>query len=296
MILSMTGYGDARTTEDGVSYRVEIRCVNNRYFKASIKMPEQFQRFEADVDRLLRTRLVRGSITFSLRIADESPAAACRINTVLLDEYARQITAVCAKYGEARIDFSRLLDAPGVLQEPEIDESRLAAQFKIIESLAHRAMDSVIAMRRTEGEAISRDILERCAVLRSLVAAVQKRTPSVVGEYQKRLQTRVQQLLDGLEGVNIELHEDALAREVAIFAERCDVNEELSRLASHLDQFASLCVAPEEAGRKLDFLAQELLREANTIGSKSNDSDIARHVVEMKAAIDRIKEQVQNVE
>ncbi len=296
MILSMTGYGDARTTEDGVSYRVEIRCVNNRYFKASIKMPEQFQRFEADIDRLLRTRLVRGSITFSLRIADESPAAACRINTALLDEYARQIVAVCGKYGEARIDFSRLLDAPGVLQEPEFDEGRFAAQFKIVESLAHRAMDSVIAMRRTEGEAISRDILARCADLRSLVALVQKRTPSVVGEYQKRLQTRVQQLLDGLEGVNIELHEDALAREVAIFAERCDVNEELSRLASHLDQFASLCVAPEEAGRKLDFLAQELLREANTIGSKSNDSDIARHVVEMKAAIDRIKEQVQNVE
>lgn len=296
MILSMTGYGDARSAVDGVSYRVEIRCVNNRYFKAAMKLPEQFQRFEGDIDRLLRSRLNRGSITYALRMADESPSAACRINQNVLDEYARQFSDVAKRYPLVRIDFARLLDAPGVVQLADIDDERLAAQFKIVETLSGKAMDGVIAMRKAEGEALLRDLRVRCAEIRGLLENVRKRSPGVVGEYQRRLQTRVQQLLDGLEGVNIQMHEDALAREIAIFAERCDVNEEISRLASHLDQFEALCVAPEESGRKLDFIAQELLREANTIGSKSNDSEIARHVVDMKAAIDRIKEQVQNVE
>ncbi|HWL94024.1 MAG TPA: YicC/YloC family endoribonuclease [Phycisphaerae bacterium] len=296
MIHSMTGYGEARTSLEGVTYRVEIRSVNNRYFKATIKLPEPFQRFEAHVDKLLKTRLGRGSISFSLRIKDDSPVVAGRINATLLDEYARELSAVGKRYPEARLDLSRLLDAPGVLQEQDIDEDRLAVQYRTVESLANRAMDGVVAMRKAEGEALLRDMLERCAELRARLAQVQKRSPSVVADYQKRLQSRVQQLLDGMDGVKVDLHEDTLAREVAIFAERCDVNEELSRLASHLDQFAALCQSPEESGRKLDFLAQELLREANTIGSKSNDAEIAKHVVEMKAAIDRIKEQVQNVE
>lgn len=296
MIHSMTGYGDARTTADGVSYRVEIRCVNNRYFKSTIKLPEQFQRYEAEVDRALRGRLGRGSITYSLRVADESPTAAGRINANVLDEYVRQLSDIGKRYPLARIDFSRLLDAPGIMQLPEIDDERLAGQFKIVLDLSNKAMDGVIAMRKAEGEALLRDLMERCREIRTRLKEVESRSPGVVVEYQKRLQTRVQQLLDGLEGVNVEMHQDALAREVAIFAERCDVNEELSRLASHLDQFESLCTAPEESGRKLDFIAQELLREANTIGSKSNDAEIARNVVAMKAAIDRIKEQVQNVE
>ncbi len=296
MILSMTGFGEARINDGGVSYRVEIRCVNNRYFKAAIKLPEAFQRYEAEVDRLLRTRLVRGSITYSLRVADESPAAACRINTVVLDEYVKQLTEVCKKYNQARIDFSRLLDAPGILQEPDIDEQKLAARFEVVKTLTEKAIDGVIVMRKAEGEALLRDLRVRCGDLRAGLAEVKRRTPNVVGEYQKRLSARVTQLLDGLQGVNVEIHQDALAREVAIFAERCDVNEEISRLTSHLDQFEALCESPEETGRKLDFLAQELLREANTIGSKSNDAEIARFVVDMKAAIDRIKEQVQNVE
>lgn len=296
MILSMTGFGEARMSEGGVSYRVEIRCVNNRYFKASIKLPESFQRYEADVDRLLRTRLTRGSITFSLRVVDESPAAAFRINTIVLDEYVRQLTEVGKKYNQARIDFSRLLDAPGILQEPEIDEQKLATRFKTVESLINKAMEGVVAMRRAEGEALLKDLRVRCEDLKSALGRVKARTPNVVSEYQKRLSNRVMQLLDGLEGKNVDIHQDALAREVAIFAERCDVNEEIARLSSHLDQFEALCESPEETGRKLDFLAQELLREANTIGSKSNDAEIARHVVDMKAAIDRIKEQVQNVE
>lgn len=295
MIQSMTGYGEARLSADGVTYRVEIRCVNNRYFKASIKLPEPFGRFEADFDRLLRERLGRGSITFSLRITDESFSSACRINTDVLDDYVRQLTEVGKKYGLARIDFSRLLDAPGIMQVPDIDDERLASQFKIIQTLADRAMNGVIVMRKAEGEAILRDLREHIAEIRSRLEEVRRRSPTVVLEYQKRLQSRVQQLLDGMEGVNVQLHEDSLAREVAIFAERCDVNEEVSRLSSHLDQFDGLCSAPEEAGRKMDFLSQELLREANTIGSKSNDAELSKHVVAIKACVDRIKEQVQNV-
>ncbi|MBX3395039.1 MAG: YicC family protein [Phycisphaerae bacterium] len=295
MIQSMTGYGEVRWSADGVTYRVEIRCVNNRYFKASIKLPEPFGRYEADIDRLLRERLGRGSITFSLRIADESPSSACRINTDVLDDYVRQLTEVGKRYGLARIDFSRLLDAPGIMQVADIDDERLASQFKIVQTLADRAINGVIGMRKAEGEAMLRDLREHIGEIRSRLEEVRRRSPSVVLEYQKRLQSRVQQLLDGMEGLNVQLHEDALAREVAIFAERCDVNEEVSRLSSHLDQFDTLCEAPEEAGRKMDFLSQEMLREANTIGSKSNDAELSKHVVAIKASVDRIKEQVQNV-
>jgi uncharacterized protein (TIGR00255 family) len=158
--------------------------------------------------------------------------------------------------------------------------------------LTDEAAERVTEMRRTEGGTIFSDLRGQCDQLRHRMGEVGARAPVVVEEYHKRLRTRVQQLMN-VHGA--ELDQDALAREVAIYAERCDVNEELSRIGSHLDQFDEICTKGADAGRRLDFLAQELLRESNTIGSKANDAEIARHVVEMKAAIDRIKEQVQNV-
>jgi len=292
MILSMTGFGEARTHEDGVTYHVEIRSVNNRYFKLSMRQPEQFQRYEGEIERQLRARLGRGSVIYSLRVTDENATATYAINTTALSQYVAQLEEVAAARDAVRIDLAGLLEIPGVSQPAEIPEAALEARFQIVQGVTSEALEKLIEMRRVEGEALLRDLNTQCSEVHKRLTKVEARSPLVVEEYSKRLHSRVQQLLTGS---SIDLEQDALAREVAVFAERCDINEEVSRTRSHLEQFAELCAATEEAGRKLEFLAQELLREANTIASKANDAEIARDVVEIKGAIDRIKEQVQNV-
>ncbi|HVP10708.1 MAG TPA: YicC/YloC family endoribonuclease [Phycisphaerae bacterium] len=293
MILSMTGFGEAEVQADGVRYHVEIRSVNNRYFKSAIKLPEQLQPLEVDVDRLLRTKLGRGSVTFVLRVKDENATAACEINAAVLTRYLSRLEQVAEGRAAARIDLASLLDAPGVCEQPNANRDLLAEQFKAIQQAAGVAIDKLVEMRRVEGEALLRDISSQCDLIRRRLDDIRRRSPAVVEDFRKRLHARIQQMMAES---SVELDHDALVREVAIFAERCDVNEEASRICSHLDQFGELCEGSEEAGRKLDFLAQEMLREANTIGSKASDAEITRHVVEIKAAIDRIKEQVQNVE
>lgn len=293
----MTGFGEARAAEDGVSYRVEIRSVNNRYFKSAIKLPDSMVRFETEVDRLLRARMGRGSISYSLRLRDERPAAAYSVNTAIIGEYVDQLKSIATDaLGRVVLDVGRLLEIPGVLQPPTFDDGQLTTQFKVVERLTNDAMDQLVQMRQVEGATILTDIETQCDDIRRLIDEVAERAPTVVEDYRKRLKNRLEQLLGGVVGGSLAPHEDAIAREVAIYAERCDIAEELSRIRSHLDQVATLCAAPEQTGRKLDFLAQELLREANTIGSKSADVSIAQRIVAVKAAIDRIKEQVQNVE
>ncbi len=293
MILSMTGFGEADATVDNVHYRVELRSVNNRYFKSSIKLPEVLQPAEVEIEKLLRSRLGRGSVSYSLRMKDENPSAAYEINTVVLARYVKQLREAAEDPTGITIDLASLIEVPGVCQPPAYDKALLSSRFAVVEKITHEAIDRLIAMRRTEGAALLADLRKHCDIIRSRLAEIRQRSPIVVKEYQKKYHTRVQQLIDG---GKIEFDQDSIVRELAIYAERCDINEEVSRTDSHLDQFAELCDAPEESGRKLDFLAQEMLREANTIGSKANDAEISRHVVETKAAIDRIKEQVQNVE
>ncbi len=292
MILSMTGFGEARAHEDGITYQVEIRSQNNRYFKVSMRLPEQFQRYEVEIDRQLRSRLGRGSVTHSLRVADENAPAAYEIDKAALSQYITNLQEVARAHDGVSIDLAGLLNIPGVCRPSEVGEEKLKEQYSVVQQLTSEATDKLIEMRRAEGRALQEDLLGQCADIRARLAEIEVRSPLVVKEYARRLRSRVEQLLNGS---TVELEQDALAREVAVFAERCDINEEVSRMRSHLDQFAGLCDEPEAAGRKLEFLAQELLREANTIGSKANDVEIARHVVEIKAAVDRLKEQVQNV-
>ena len=191
------------------------------------------------------------------------------------------------------IDMATILMLPGVCQPRQIDDEARHAQWQVVQQLAEQALDRLLAMRREEGQALRLDLLTQCQAIRDHLDVVARRAPSVIQEYHQRLARRVQELCAG---ATLELSKADLAREVAVFAERSDVNEELARLASHLDQFVQLCDSKEHAGRKLDFIAQEMLREANTIGSKANDGEIAREIVEVKSRIDRLKEQVQNVE
>lgn len=295
MILSMTGFGDAETSFDGVSYSLEIRSLNNRYFKSVIKLPESLQFLDGEVDKLLRSRLGRGSISCVLRARTEN-ATEYKINRGALQDYVNQICAVDLPGGvHATVDLASVAAMPGVCQAPVLDEASRRKYWEIIRGLVERALDKLVNMRRAEGEALYADLVAHGDRAREHLACIAARAPRVVEDYRDRLETRVRLLLN--EGqAKIELDRDSLAREVAIYAERCDVSEEIARLTSHLDQFVELCRSREHTGRKLDFLAQEMLREANTVGSKSNDAEIARNVVEIKGLIDRLKEQVQNVE
>ena len=292
MIRSMTGYGEAQCHDGEVSYVLEVRSLNNRYFKAAVKLPEYLSVFESEVEKMLRTRLARGSVTYTLRVRNTSAEAAQEINVAALKRYIEQLNQV-ATTGPVRIDLATVLALPGVCQPPEMDESRREREFAIVSKLTQEAVDRLIEMRSSEGKALRDDLLTQCGRIREHLSAVARQAPQVLEGYHHKLIQRANELL-GNSKLQLELED--VRREVAVYAERCDVNEEISRLGSHLDQFARLCDSDDHAGRKLDFLAQEMLREANTIGSKANDAAIAHHVVEIKGSIDRLKEQVQNIE
>ena len=295
MILSMTGYGEAQRTIDGVSYALELKSLNNRYFKATIKLPEHLAVFESEIEKLLRERLDRGSVTYVLRVRDNRADAAQEINIAAVKSYLGQLDKSMASLGNAamRIDLAGILSLPGVVQPPEINEAERQRQWDIISALTEEGIKHLLGMRKTEGQAIREDLLGHCRQIREHLAVIAKQAPQVIQDYHQRLLQRTNELLAQSK---LQLSLDDLRREVAVYAERCDINEEIARLTSHLDQFGKLCDSNEQAGRKLDFLTQEMLREANTIGSKANDSTIAHRIIDIKGAIDRLKEQVQNVE
>ena len=294
MIESMTGYGGADHVEDGVSYAMEVRSVNHRYLKLAIKVPEHWQAADSAVVKVIRSHIGRGSVTCVLRVRSDGDAGVCPLNVAALQHYVDQIVQVrLPDKVNATIDLGAVAVLPGVCRSPELDDNTRQSRLLIIQQLTERAMAAMVSMRRDEGEALRVSLLQCCDAIREKLAAVAERAPSVIDEYHDRLKSRVETLL---QVGKLELEAEGLMREVAIYAERCDISEETTRLASHLDQFAERCASSERVGRTLDFLAQELLRETNTIGSKSNDAAIARNIVEIKGLIDRVKEQVQNVE
>jgi len=294
MIESMTGFGAAARVEGELSYALEIRSVNHRYLKLTIKLPDALQHAEILIDKAVRQRVARGSVICTLRVRGAADSASFPINVKALQSYVNQLVRVDvdAKV-QPTIDLAALTALPGVCALPEADDEFRAHQAEIVESLCTRAMDALVAMRREEGRVLRGVVRDCCEQIRAEVEAIGVRAPGVIDEYYKRLRSRVEILLK--QG-GVELEADALAREVAVYAERCDISEEITRLRSHLGQIGELCDSGAPVGRTLDFLTQELLREANTIASKSNDAAITRGTVVVKGLIDRIKEQVQNVE
>lgn len=294
MIQSMTGYGTAEHVNNGVKYTLELKSVNHRYLKISINLPERWQYTERAVEQQIRSRVARGNVSCALRVRGEGDLDLSPVNTSALQRYVDELSRVQLREGlSATIDLGAVAMLPGVTRAPDFDDEERGRQLAIVEALVAQAIDALNAMRRDEGRALHGALLDCCGEVRGCLAKVAGRAPLVVDEYHARLKSRVETLM---KGGGFELQEEGLMREVAIFAERCDITEELTRLESHVDQFADLCDRDEPVGRTLDFLTQELLREANTIASKSNDGVIARSVVEVKGLIDRLKEQIQNVE
>jgi uncharacterized protein (TIGR00255 family) len=290
----MTGYGSAQHVANGTSYALELRSVNHRYLKLHIRLPEHLQALESVVEKLIQSRISRGSVACGLAFRSEQQAALRNINVAALQQYVERLTAARLPGGvQPTIDLAALALLPGVCEPIVLDDEAREAQIEILTALVEKATGELIEMRRQEGQALRADLLQHTAAIRAAADRIEARAPRVLDEYHERLKARVASLM---RESKVELEADGLAREVAIYAERSDIGEELARLRSHLDQFATVCDRDAQAGRTLEFLAQEMLREVNTIGSKSNDADIARNVVTLKGLIDRIKEQVQNVE
>lgn len=294
MINSMTGFGSAEGQLDGVMYIVEIKTVNNRYFKSRIKLPEMVAFLEDEIEKLLKRNLSRGTINYTLRLKNLSSNILFDIDEAALQIYIKKLEQATARSeNKYPIDISSLLNLPGVLV-PAIPEAKQGEQIKEkVLAITLEAIDKLKQMRAAEGASIDEDLQTNCDAIKQVLERIQGRVSVVIQEYHDKLKKRIDGLLAS---AKLKLDEETLAREVAVFAERSDISEEISRLQSHIKQFTDSCKGNEQAGRRLDFISQEMLREANTIASKASNTEIVNWVVDMKCRIDRIKEQVQNVE
>lgn len=294
MINSMTGYGEAQGQADGVSYAVEIKTVNNRYFKTIIKLPELASFLEEDIDKLLRKNISRGTINYILRLRDVSAGTLFEIDEAALKAVMEKLGRAGSSSGiNPAIDIGNLLSLPGMIQSTLPDKEKAEQIRKLVLQISQEALDKLKQMRAVEGGYLQADINKCCKLIEQDLKQIRTRSSIVIREYAEKLKKRVNELLALAE---IKIDEGILAREVAVFADRSDISEEIARLDSHLQQFDQCCRGNDQAGRRLDFISQEMLREANTIASKASDTDTTRYVVNIKCQIDRIKEQVQNIE
>lgn len=295
-IRSMTGFGAANAEVDGAKYAVEVRSVNNKFLKTIVRLPDELTSLETDLEAAVGRRIRRGSVMVTVRRATGGSSMAARIDSEAARAAVDQLLAAMDPEVRDRctIDIAGLLQVPGVTGGEDSTKLQAAAR-PILLRLLEEACDGLVEMRAREGEVVRVELEGFGRQMLELLGAVESRAPKVVELYRDRLHQRISALL---EDVGKSLDESDLVREVAVFAERSDIAEEVVRLRGHLDQFFDIlsCEDGEPVGRTLDFLTQEMLREANTIASKSADTETARAVVEIKGLIDRVKEQAANVE
>jgi len=292
MIKSMTGYGKGDETSEQGGFTVEIRSVNHRYGEISVRLPRAFLSQENEIKRLVSATLKRGKIDVSVQWDEAAGADSLpQLNQELAKGYYDVFSRLSRDLGMLdEVPLGLILSQKGVLRDSgqTIDETGLLPQLI---AAVRAALGAIEAMRIREGEALAEDLLARRKQIAEWVGQIRERTPVMVAEYRQKLSARLEQLLG-----DVELDPARLAQEVAVLADRCDITEELVRLASHFAQFDEALRLKEPVGRKLDFLMQEMNREVNTIGSKGSDAAIASLVIQVKAEMEKMREQVQNVE
>lgn len=292
MIKSMTGYGKGQGESENLSLAVEIKTVNHRFGDVSVKSPRFLMGYDHEIKKQVSKRLHRGKIdVFITQDAREKLAAAPVLNHALAEAYVELFRRMTTAYDLSEdIPLSLLATQKEVivLEENLVD----AGEIKhCLQQALENAIDAVETMRTAEGRATQEDIAARLEQIGVILDQIVARAPLVAEEWRVKLTQRLERL-----ATEVDFDEQRVAQEVALFADRCDISEEVSRFQSHLMQFHDLLGQPDPVGRQLDFLVQELNREANTMGSKSNDSQLTRWVVQLKAELEKIKEQVQNVE
>jgi len=290
---SMTGYGAARTRSRAVAVDVEARSVNSRSLKVTLRTPGVLSPREPDIEALVRAQVARGSVTLGVKLKFLRPEDVVRVHAEVVEGFAKAIDTLRRKgIVEGPLTAEAVAALPGAL-ETAAEAPLRPEDWRAVKGAVEAALRALDAMRTREARHLVRDLRATARRMRTNLARIERRAPLVVKEYAARLKERVETLL---QGVGAPLDAVTLAREVAVYAERSDVAEEVTRLSAHLVEFERYLGSDGEVGRTLDFLSQEMLRETNTIGSKSQDVDIARAVIALKSDVDRIKEQVQNLE
>jgi uncharacterized protein (TIGR00255 family) len=292
----MTGYGEARFHNDDLSLAIELRALNNRYLKISVRAAEPYNLLEPEFEKVIRRTVRRGTVQVHLRFERQYAPQDYRINAPALRSYVSQLRDICADLGmrdRGEGLIGHVLTLPGVVPEPGNVVSHLEEEWPLIERVLEEALAKLQAMRQEEGRAMTQEFLHQRNTIAAHLAEIRDLAPGVAAAFRDRLHDRVRSLLAEHD---VEIDRGDLIKEVSIFAERSDIAEEVVRLASHLDQFQDIINEPESPGRKLEFLTQEMFREANTIGSKAGAVEISRQVVEIKGTLEKIRELVQNVE
>ncbi len=289
---SMTGYGKAVSTSDNYSLTVEIKTVNNRFLDLTPKYPRFLMALDDVIRSTVSTKVKRGKADLYITLEKQGDSLiTLTIDEALAKEYyevSKKLSEICGVKNDFTVNS--LLKTPDVVKQSQT-EIDVEALSPVLQKTIEEAIDNLNKMREFEGEKLKVDLLSRIQTIESLVEKIKLRAPSVATDYKNRLTERVKEALE-----NVNVDESRLLLETAIFADKCNIDEELTRLGSHISQFRKICESDGEIGKKLDFLVQEFNREANTVCSKSNDIDITDSALLVKCEIEKIREQIQNVE
>jgi len=293
MIKSMTGYGKAESTIDGRTYTVETRSLNHRYLEVVLRLPGPISSLETTIKRKIGSCFSRGRIEVAIRLDTVSEEAINKyeLNLPLLQNYYKLLQQIRQELGiQGEITLDNLTGFRDIFVSSE-EEPQLERINQNVDIVLSEAMALLTAMRQKEGELLLADLEERVNNIEILLLYIEKRVPLAIRNSKFRLMERIRELTEG-----IDIDETRLNQEIAIMADKSDISEEIVRLSSHLHQFREMLESDDAIGRKMDFLIQEMNREANTIGSKTGDLDISRNVIEIKSEISKLREQVQNIE
>ncbi len=291
MLKSMTGFGAGSAKADGVQILVELSSVNRKQLDVALRLPPALAGFESRVQKIIKETVSRGRISGTVQLETSDGSGGIQLDFKKTEAAVKQLRAAAKKLKLAdNLGAAELLRIPNLFQNAEADHCT-EEFFQCLEKALRAALKNLEEMRVGEGKALEADFRERLKVLETSLSEIQKLAPAVVSNYRNRL-------LQGLETCGIENieNDERILREIALFAEKADISEEITRLKSHIQQFRKMMRSPDPAGRPLDFLAQEFFREINTIGSKANDLEITQQVVAFKTELERIREQVQNIE
>lgn len=290
---SMTGYGHGETVRGGYQFTVELNSVNRRQSDVAMNLPKELVELEPRIRDEINTRLSRGriNVVVAYHRSGGRPEDQVTLDEPLARAYLRAIRRLGTQLKlDGGVTLDTLLRAPGVLKLAESEINPEAVWPQVRDAL-RKALAQLVKMREKEGRFLARDLGARLNLMKRGLAAIRRQAPDAVKRYRQQLHARVQEA-----GLNLPLEDERLTKEVVIFADRCDISEELTRLESHLAQFRDQLRSPEAVGRRLDFLAQEMNREFNTVGSKANAAAVSQWVVKLKAELEKIREQVQNIE
>jgi uncharacterized protein (TIGR00255 family) len=293
MLNSMTGFGRAERQDGDYSCKAEIRSVNNRFIEINTRLPKAFLNMELSLKKLIKLHCARGSINITITLSNSNDGLGewdVKPNLPLATQYVKVLKEIQTSLGlEGKVHIDSVIGLRDVVKiEPVAIDP---AKESLLLTMAESALESLQKMRKEEGTHLQKDLAERIDCIEKHAVQIEKRQPQVIQEYKSRLKEKIKLLNDG-----IEVDESRLAQETAILADRCDITEEITRLTSHLIQFRKLFDSSEPVGRKLEFITQEINREVNTMGSKSSDTEMTNVVIEIKSTLEKIREQLANIE